>query len=112
MIRKPENTNLSRATSFNKTNLAEFHANFEQALRSYTFTPENIYNLHETGITTLVQALNIVARKGTKQVGQIVSAERGQLITICGIVNASGNSTTCGNITTFFEMRAIQAVGS
>jgi hypothetical protein len=91
-LRKPENTSLSRATSFNKTNLAEFQANFEQALRSYAFTPENIYNLDETGITTVVQAPNIVARKGTKQVGQIVSAERGQLITMCGIVNASGNS--------------------
>lgn len=90
-LRKPENTSLSRATSFNKTNLAEFHSNFEQALRSYPFTPKNIYDLDETGITTVVQAPNIDARKETKQVGQIVSAERGQLITMCAIVNASGN---------------------
>nr|XP_034836488.1 uncharacterized protein LOC117992886 [Maniola hyperantus] len=41
---------------------------------------------------TVVQAPNVIAARGQKQVGQNVSAERGQLITMCGIVNAAGNS--------------------
>ncbi|KAH9632634.1 hypothetical protein HF086_004752 [Spodoptera exigua] len=41
---------------------------------------------------TVVQAPNVIARKGTKQIGQCVSAKRGQLITMCGIVNAIGNA--------------------
>ena len=40
---------------------------------------------------TVVQAPHVIASPGTKQVGQCVSAERGQLITICGIGNAIGN---------------------
>lgn len=41
---------------------------------------------------TVVQAPNVIAQTGVKQVGQSVSAERGQLITMCGIGNAIGNA--------------------
>ena len=40
---------------------------------------------------TVVQAPHVIVSRGTKQVGQRVSAERGQLITMCGIGNAIGN---------------------
>ena len=40
---------------------------------------------------TVVQAPHVIVSRGTKQVGQCVSAERGQLITMCGIGNAIGN---------------------
>lgn len=41
---------------------------------------------------TVVQAPKVIAKPGIKQVGQCVSAERGQLITMCAIVNAIGNA--------------------
>ncbi|XP_055906379.1 uncharacterized protein LOC129941699 [Eupeodes corollae] len=91
-IRKPENTSLSRATSFNQKNLEEFHSNYERALGKFNFTADRIFNLDETGVTTVVQAPNVIAQKGQKQVGQSVSAERGQLITMCAIVSAIGNT--------------------
>jgi hypothetical protein len=75
MLRKPENTRLSGATAFNKTNVMEFFKNYEQALQSGIFTGDRVYNLDETGISTVVQAPNVVARLESWQVGQAVSGE-------------------------------------
>lgn len=43
-------------------------------------------------MTTVIQSPNVVAKAGTKRVGQAVTAERGTLITMCGIITASGNT--------------------
>lgn len=71
--------------------LKVFFYYYEKVLRKYNFTPDRIYNLDETNIMTVVQAPNVIAQTGAEQVGQCVSAERGQLITMCGIENAIGN---------------------
>lgn len=91
-LNKPENTSLSRATRFNRHNVTEFQNNLKKALQKTTFILDRIFNLDETNIMTVVQAPNVIAQCGQKQVGQSVSAERRQLITMCGIVNAAGNS--------------------
>ncbi|KAF2882517.1 hypothetical protein ILUMI_23653 [Ignelater luminosus] len=68
LLRKPESTSLSRSMAFNKP------------------------NLDETGITTVIRPIKIVSVKGTKQVGQIASSERGTLVTFVRLVNAIGTS--------------------
>lgn len=91
-LRKPENTSLARTTGFNKQMVEEFQKNLADVYSKYKFKPERVYNLDETGIKTVVQAPKVVAKKGTKQVGQVVSGERGNLVTMCVTVNAAGNT--------------------
>lgn len=89
-LRKPENTSAARSFAFNKTAVAEFFDNFERIMLRYKFTPDRIVNLDETGINTVLPTPKVLAEKKQRQVGQIVSAERGELVTFCGIVTATG----------------------
>lgn len=91
-IRAPESTSLARATNFNEANTNLYFQKLGEVLERYKLEPKDIWNLDETGVTTVQKPRNIVASKGMKQVGAITSAERGQLVTVCGAVSAIGNS--------------------
>jgi hypothetical protein len=93
-LRQPENTSLFWATAFNERYAMEFFDNYERALKSWKFTADGVYNIDETGVSTVVQSPNIFALIGKKQVGQTVSGERGTIITVCMIINFVGNTAT------------------
>lgn len=91
-IRRAEATSLARAMGFNKPVVAKFFSNLSALYEKYKYTPAQIYNVDETGLTTVQGSSKVVATKGQKQIGQITSSERGTLVTMIGAINAIGNS--------------------
>ena len=89
-IRKPEPTSTGRASAFNNHNVKEYFNNLGTVLEKYHFTPDRIFNLDETGVTTVQKPKAVVAAIGTKSVGSITSGERGELVTVVYAVCAAG----------------------
>ncbi|XP_039968283.1 uncharacterized protein LOC120780079 [Bactrocera tryoni] len=90
-LRKPEKISLARLRGFTKSAVESFFKNLTTLFEKYSFQPKDIYNLDETGLTTVMEPIKICAAKGQRSVSQACSAERGSLVTIVGIVNACGN---------------------
>lgn len=73
-------------------NVGKFFDNLSKVLEKHKFSPQNICNVDETGITTVQTPDRIVGRSGEKQVGALTSAERGTLVTMACAGNAIGNT--------------------
>ena len=75
--------------SFNHINVNLFYDNLVDLYGRFRFEPQCIWNVDETGLTTVQNPGKIVPQKGVKQV---TSAERGKLATLCCAVNALGHA--------------------
>lgn len=60
-------------------------------MQKYNFSPDKIYNIDETGNTTVHVPPKILAIKGIKQIGSMTFGERGINVTMISAINAIGN---------------------
>lgn len=91
-LRTPEQTSIHRVKGFSRENVGHFFTNLEAVLADYPFGPSAIWNMDESGFSTVPTRMGkTISLQGMKRVGQIVSAERGSMITLAFAVSAAGN---------------------
>lgn len=91
-LRQPEGTSLNRIVSFNAEETSLFYANLTGVMDKYKFKENRIFNVDETGLSTVQKKCpKVYAPKGAKKVGAAISAERGRTITAVFAVSAAGN---------------------
>ncbi|KAK2190429.1 hypothetical protein NP493_80g03045 [Ridgeia piscesae] len=88
----PEATSAARARGFNKASVDRFYRLYPELVDANVFEPGNVYNVDETGITTVQgKPSKILGRCGKTQIGCLTFAERGTLVTAVIAMNAAGN---------------------
>ncbi|XP_072392501.1 uncharacterized protein [Diabrotica undecimpunctata] len=90
-LKTPEATSLARSSAFNCHIVGTFFNQLTNVCTRYQFPPERIWSIDETGLTTVHKPAKIIAVKGSKRVGKITSAERGELVTVCTGINSAGS---------------------
>ena len=91
-LRMPRATSIQRMANFNPHNVNIFMDNLQEVLNRHNYGPSEIWNVNETGLTTVQTTQKVVAEKGSKYVGSAVSQEHGKLVTLCCAANALGNT--------------------
>ncbi|KZR97387.1 Uncharacterized protein APZ42_007774 [Daphnia magna] len=70
----------------------QFFDNLSALMAKHHFKPNEIWNCDETNDTTVNHPPKVIAVRGTKQVQQTVSVERGVNVTMLAFINAAGVS--------------------
>jgi len=73
-------------------NVTLFYNNLNSVREWYKFKAKDIWNVDETGCTSVQKPPKVIAETGIKQAGPLTSSERGQLVTVCCGVSAVGQA--------------------
>ena len=90
-LRLPEPTSMARATGFCREKVELFFNKLTELVDNYNITADLIYNVDETGVSTVQKPMKVLALKGKHQVGGVISCERGSNTTGVCCMNAAGS---------------------
>jgi hypothetical protein len=90
-LRSPEPTSINRVAGFNKASVGQFFTLLRELLLKSKIQAHRVFNMDETGVQGAPHCLpKVLARKGQKQVGKVVSAERGESVTVVCAMSPTG----------------------
>ena len=75
-LRKPEATSYSRGTGFNKIQVEIFCRKLQETLLQNDVSPVRIFNIDETGISSVQKPGKILSKRGMKQVSKLKFEKR------------------------------------
>lgn len=88
---KPEATSVGRLMAFNNVNVDLFFNTLKEIRLVKNFSPSQIYNIDETGISSVPTKLpKVISPTDTGRVAKIVTTERGKNVTAVLGINAVG----------------------
>lgn len=98
-LRTPESTSLGRLIGFNKNAVDSFFTLLRDVKKKHKFTADRIYNVDESGLSTVTLKLPMVmSPTGSRRVAKVASGERGRNTTVVCGMNAQGTCTAISNI--------------
>ncbi|CAK1597581.1 unnamed protein product [Parnassius mnemosyne] len=89
-LRIPEATSINRISAFNAIEVNLFFDQLKTIQTKYNIPGHRIFNIDETGFSTVQKNYKILAPKGLKQIAKATSGERGVTTTVVCAVSASG----------------------
>ncbi|KAF2890152.1 hypothetical protein ILUMI_16021 [Ignelater luminosus] len=87
---KPESTSINRIEGFNKKEVELFYKNLEELMVKNKYEAHQIFNMDETGVSTVQEPGKILAKIGQKRVGTVTSWERRKTVTVVCAMNFAG----------------------
>src|SRR6218665_3261440 len=88
-VRIPQSTSMNRVLAFETEKVDRFFSLLKSIHDQEHIEPRHIFNLEESGVTSVPESGKILAIKGRKQVGRIASGDKGRTVTIVAAVSAT-----------------------